>query len=96
MCLQNIDRQALLLLKTNDLLRCIEYTLQTSHEMCGFRVMTKCCLVSVYNERLKKSDASFQKMFLRVVKAWTVFKFYFVMTCIDLRAKFLRRTVQGY
>lgn len=88
LCLQKVDRQAILLLKTNDLIRSIEFTLKTTQAMCGFTVMTKCCLVSVYNQQLKKSTSYFQRLFLNVARAWTLFKFRVILTFIDLRSKF--------
>ncbi|KOB76456.1 putative aarF domain-containing protein kinase 1, partial [Operophtera brumata] len=45
-CLEQMDRQTLLVLKTNDLIRSIEYTLGTQDRMCGFLVMSKCCVQS--------------------------------------------------
>lgn len=47
-CLEHVDRQALLVLKTNDLIRSIEYALKTQEHMVGFLVMTKCCNESIY------------------------------------------------
>ncbi|KAI8421636.1 hypothetical protein MSG28_009634 [Choristoneura fumiferana] len=41
MCLEHVDRQALLVLKTNDLIRSIEYALHMQDRMCGFLVMSR-------------------------------------------------------
>lgn len=55
-CLENVDRQALLVLKTNDLIRSIEYALHMQDRMAGFLVMSKCCTESVYKLEYKVSD----------------------------------------
>lgn len=45
--LENVDRQMLLVLKTNDLIRSIETSLGTLDRMTSFLVMSKCCIRSV-------------------------------------------------
>lgn len=60
-CLEHVDRQALLVLKTNDLIRSIEYALGMQERMCGFMVMTKCCTKSIYQ---LESKVNIFKIFL--------------------------------
>lgn len=54
-CLENVDRQALLVLRTNDLIRSIEYALGMQERMCGVVTMTKCMMKSVYDYEIKVS-----------------------------------------
>lgn len=46
--LEQVDRQMLLVLKTNDLIRSIETSLGTLDRMTSFLEMTRCCIRSVY------------------------------------------------
>lgn len=86
--LQNIDRQALLILKTNDLLRSIEYALKTNEMMSGLKVMIKCCLVTGYDLRLKNAKTLIQKISISVDKVWSMVKFFLFYTFLSIRATF--------
>lgn len=54
--LNRVPRQLLLLLKTNDLLRSIDYRLNTSATSCSFITMSRCCIRAVTKQRLKDCD----------------------------------------
>lgn len=75
-CLENVDRQALLVLRTNDLIRSIEYALGMQERMCGFTVMTKCCLTSVYDFEYKTSDSVVKKQYLTMKYGFSIFLLY--------------------
>jgi len=51
--LNRVPRQLLLLLKTNDLLRSIDYRLKTSATSRSFITMSRCCIRAVTEQRLK-------------------------------------------
>ena len=72
--LQRVDRQMLLILKTNDLIRCIEYTLNTHSRMTAFMEMSKCCVQSVYGQKLKSCDTNWSKWTVSVSEQWALFK----------------------
>ncbi|XP_053604794.1 aarF domain-containing kinase 1 [Plodia interpunctella] len=61
-CLEHVDRQALLVFKTNDLIRSIEYALGTDKRMCGSIVMTKYCLHTVYNYDSRHTSRALQPL----------------------------------
>ena len=52
--LNRVPRQLLLLLKTNDLLRSIDYRLKTSATACSFVTMSRCCIRAVTKQRLQQ------------------------------------------
>lgn len=54
--LNRVPRQLLLLLKTNDLLRSIDYRLSTSDTSRSFITMSRCCIRAVTKQRLKSCD----------------------------------------
>ena len=72
--LQKVDRQMLLILKTNDLIRSIEYTLNTQSRMTAFLEMSSCCVHSVYGEKLKFCQTNLSKWKLLISEQWTIFK----------------------
>lgn len=72
--LQKVDRQMLLILKTNDLIRCIEYTLNTQSRMNAFMEMSKCCVKSVYGEKFKYCHTNWSRWKLSIGEQWTLFK----------------------
>ena len=51
--LNRVPRQLLLLLKTNDLLRSIDYRLNTSDTSRSFITMSRCCVRALTKQRLK-------------------------------------------
>jgi len=75
--LEKVDRQMLLVLKTNDLIRGIETTLQTHDRMTAFWVMSKCCIKSVRNEEISKSESYWRKFALTLRASWSLFKINF-------------------
>lgn len=75
----------LLVLKTNDLIRGIEHTLQTSSRMGAFRVMSQCCINSIYNERKNKETSRFGRFKMTVVQFWALFKIRVYYTILGIK-----------
>uniref|UniRef100_A0ACB8G4Y6 AarF domain-containing protein kinase 1 n=1 Tax=Sphaerodactylus townsendi TaxID=933632 RepID=A0ACB8G4Y6_9SAUR len=59
--LNNIPRQMLLLLKTNDLLRGVESALQTRASASSFLNMSRCCIRAVATYQRSKTDSLYRK-----------------------------------
>lgn len=72
--LEQVDRQMLLILKTNDLIRGIETTLKTQNRMTSFWVMSKCCIESVAQQEIHHSKTRWQRFGRNFQKNWTIFK----------------------
>ncbi|KAE8750039.1 hypothetical protein FOCC_FOCC003163 [Frankliniella occidentalis] len=72
--LQDVDRQMLLIFRTNDLMRGIEHTLKTHARMSSFLVMSRWCVRSVFNEQLKDCDNRIRRWCLKVAQQWTLLK----------------------
>uniref|UniRef100_A0A0K8UD15 Putative aarF domain-containing protein kinase 1 n=1 Tax=Bactrocera latifrons TaxID=174628 RepID=A0A0K8UD15_BACLA len=72
--LEQVDRQMLLILKTNDLIRGIEATLRTQNRMTAFWVMSKCCVHSTFNEQRSFNTARWTALRLAVREKWEIFK----------------------
>lgn len=83
--LATVDRQMLLLLKTNDLLRGIEHTLKTHQRMASFKVMLELCIKSYYNERIRESIGTWERIGLKIEFSWAVFRLYFYYTLLPLQ-----------
>lgn len=64
----------LLVLKTNDLMRGIEHTLLTNARMGSYKVMSECCVKSVYSERICNSRSKVTKFKLKAIQYWTLLK----------------------
>ncbi|KAL0830529.1 hypothetical protein ABMA28_002689 [Loxostege sticticalis] len=75
-CLENVDRQALLVLRTNDLIRSIEYALGMQERMCGVVTMTKCMMKSVYDYEIKREPRMFVKPLIALKYGWSIFLLY--------------------
>lgn len=69
-----MPRVMLLVLKTNDLLRGIEYRLGTHNRKDSFIEMARCCIRAVHEERMKSTDRLFDKCLLFVTMYWALMK----------------------
>ncbi|XP_049872232.1 aarF domain-containing kinase 1 [Pectinophora gossypiella] len=87
-CLETVDRQALLVLKTNDLIRSIEYALGLHERMCGFLIMTKYCNESVYKAEYNNSNSKIRKQYLRAKYAWSLLILYIYGFYLNLLHRF--------
>lgn len=72
--LDQVNRQMLLILKTNDLMRGIEHTLSTEARMGSYKVMSECCVKSIYNEKICNSASKVTKFKLKATQYWTLLK----------------------
>lgn len=72
--LEQVDRQMLLVLKTNDLIRGIESSLGTQNRMTSFWVMAKCCVRSVCRQDDRAAVSNWQHCRLRMFEHWSIFK----------------------
>ncbi|KAK5650103.1 hypothetical protein RI129_001132 [Pyrocoelia pectoralis] len=72
--LENVNRQMLLILKTNDLIRGIEHTLHTHCRKAAFKVMSQYCVKSIYQDKLEISHSRFQKLKIKIIEKWLLFK----------------------
>lgn len=75
--LEQVDRQMLLILKTNDLIRNIETTLQTQNRMTSFWVMSKCCVKSVGLQDIQNATTQWERLIKSCGKNWRLFKLNF-------------------
>ncbi|XP_026733543.1 uncharacterized aarF domain-containing protein kinase 1 [Trichoplusia ni] len=87
-CLEHVDRQCLLVLKTNDLIRSIEYALGMQDRMCGFVVMSQCCVQSVYNLEYSNSTSILKKSLLKLKFRWSLVLLYMYSFYLNLHFKF--------
>lgn len=72
--LEQVDRQMLLILKTNDLIRSIESTLRTQNRMTAFWAMSKCCVQSTYAEQRSQQTEARKRWRLDIGERWEIFK----------------------
>ncbi|XP_044292910.1 aarF domain-containing protein kinase 1 isoform X2 [Varanus komodoensis] len=81
--LNNVPRQMLLLLKTNDLLRGVESTLQTRASASSFLSMSRCCIRAVATYQRNKSHSLYRKAQITLSEALSLWQ-------INLYELFLR------
>lgn len=72
--LEQVDRQMLLVLKTNDLIRGIESSLGTQNRMTSFWVMAKCCVRSVCRQDDQAAVSKWQHCRMRIFEHWSILK----------------------
>lgn len=83
--LEKVDRQMLLVLKTNDLIRGIEHTIQTQDRMTAFWVMSKCCVKSARNEEMTRSESYWKKFSIAMRASWSLVKINFFYLYLGIR-----------
>uniref|UniRef100_A0A7G3AXI4 Protein kinase domain-containing protein n=1 Tax=Lutzomyia longipalpis TaxID=7200 RepID=A0A7G3AXI4_LUTLO len=64
--LEHVDRQMLLILKTNDLIRSIETTLGTQNRQTAFSVMSRCCVQTVFQQKHAQTTSEWRRFTLRL------------------------------
>lgn len=72
--LDRVNRQMLLILKTNDLMRGIEHTLHTHSRMSAMMEMSKCCVRSVYGQKLRECKSISDRFQITLVEQWMLLK----------------------
>lgn len=86
----------LLILKTNDLIRGIEHTLKTSKRMGAFRVMSSCCVRSIYNDKIYNAKNRFARIIITIAQYWQLFKInvYYTVLTLSLLYGSLTRNIR--
>lgn len=84
--LQDVDRQMLLIFRTNDLMRGIEHTLKTHARMSSFLVMSRWCVRSVFNEQLKDCKIKMKRWYLQAAQQWTLLKISLYYAFLSIRS----------
>ncbi|XP_012252555.2 aarF domain-containing kinase 1 [Athalia rosae] len=82
--LERVNRQMLLVLKTNDLLRGIEHTLKTQARMSAFMEMSKSCVHSVYDEKLKSCRTPLSRWLISLQRQWSLAKLSVYYVCLGM------------
>ncbi|XP_012231002.1 aarF domain-containing kinase 1 [Linepithema humile] len=82
--LDRVNRQMLLILKTNDLMRGIEYSLRTQSRMSAMMEMSRCCIRSVYGEKLRRCSSTWDRWRVSFAERWTLLKLSFYYTYLGL------------
>lgn len=72
--LNSIPRQMLLLLKTNDLLRNIEFSLESSKSSSSFINMSRCCVRAMTDHQLQSSKSIRQRVNIHIRRHVTLLK----------------------
>lgn len=73
--LSRVPRQMLLIFKTNDLLRGIEFSLDTHRSMSSFITMSRCCVHSLFAQRRSLCDGSrLCQARVGMAEAWAQFR----------------------
>lgn len=72
--LTRVDRQMLLILKTNDLIRGIENTLGAQNGKTAFWAMSKCCVAAVSEEKRRRAEGRWERMRVSQKEVWAQFK----------------------
>lgn len=84
--LQDVDRQMLLIFRTNDLMRGIEHTLKTHARMSSFLVMSRWCVRSVFNEQLKDCNSRLRRWSVMMAQQWTLLKISLYYAYLSVRS----------
>lgn len=92
--LEHVDRQMLLVLKTNDLIRSIETSLGTLDRMTSFLVMSKCCVRSVAAQDALGAVTHWQKWAAAAQQAWALLRLNVYYMWLGLRSFSLLGTVR--
>ncbi|CAH0384431.1 unnamed protein product [Bemisia tabaci] len=83
--LQTVNREMLLVLKTNDLLRGIEFTLQTHSRKASFLVMSQCCVKSIYEDKLREVNDRWARLRILIAERWALFTLSVYYTYLSLK-----------
>lgn len=92
--LAQVDRQMLLVLKTNDLIRGIESSLGTQNRMTSFWVMAKCCVRTVCTQNDAAAVTRWQHFWSRLHCHWSIFKLDIYYIWLGLRNLSLLSTLK--
>ncbi|XP_046426364.1 aarF domain-containing kinase 1 [Neodiprion fabricii] len=93
--LERVNRQMLLVLKTNDLMRGIEHTLKTQARMSAFIEMSKCCVHSVYDEKQKSCKTSLSRWLVSLERQWSLVRLSVYYVYLGVINFDLHKSVEG-
>uniref|UniRef100_A0A023F2D9 Protein kinase domain-containing protein n=2 Tax=Triatoma infestans TaxID=30076 RepID=A0A023F2D9_TRIIF len=85
-----VNKEMLLILKTNDLLRGIEFTLKTQNRMSSFIIMSKCCIQCVYECKMNQCTSFVSRCKNTIAENWSLLKvmlYYFYLSIKTLSVK---------
>uniref|UniRef100_A0A9J2PLK6 ABC1 atypical kinase-like domain-containing protein n=1 Tax=Ascaris lumbricoides TaxID=6252 RepID=A0A9J2PLK6_ASCLU len=74
--LESVPRPMILILKTNDLLRSIEYRLGTQNRTDAFIQMSRCCVRAVHEHALQRTHCLLSRFYLYVCLYWSLLKIF--------------------
>jgi aarF domain-containing kinase len=94
--LEKVNRHMLLILKTNDLIRSIEYNLNTHTRMSAFLEMSLYCVKSVYGEKLKNCSSRWSKWLISLEEQWSLFKIIMYYTYLGMKNFNIKQSVDLY
>lgn len=83
--LEQVDRQMLLVLKTNDLIRSIETSLGTLDRMTSFLTMSKCCVLSVAAQDQLGAVTRVDRFYAHLSRFWSIFRLNAMYIWLGLR-----------
>jgi len=69
-----VNRQMILIFKTNDLLRAIEHALGTQHSMSSVVQMSRACLRCLADDRYRRCRTTLAKYYVAALHHWQQFK----------------------
>lgn len=92
--LEKVDRQMLLVLKTNDLIRSIETSLGTLDRMTSFLVMSKCCVRSVAAQDQLGAVTAVDRFCAHLSRFWAIFRLNAMYIWLGVRSFSLLSTLQ--
>lgn len=84
--LNKIPRPLLLILKTNDLIRGLERSLNCRPGMASFAVMSKACSTALLQNKLNTCQCIWHGFYYKSVHLWHMFKLSVAMYCIKMMA----------
>lgn len=93
--LNRVPRQLLLLFKTNDLLRSIDHTLNTSATARSFITMARCCVRAVTLQRLEQCHSWYCRLGVYVNAAVSHFRISFYQLSVSNVGSFFLRLFES-
>lgn len=96
--LDQVPREMLLILKTNDLIRGIEYSLKAQTSSSSFITMSRCCTRAIMQERRQKCKTVLCSARLHLSEMWMQFKisiYFLYLLTLDCRLSRLFQTLKG-
>ena len=94
--LERVNRHMLLILKTNDLIRSIEYNLNTYNRMSAFAEMSVCCIKSVYGEKSRHCSSRWSKWMVSLQEQWSLLKIFLYYTYLGIINFDMKKGLDSY